>query len=328
MDSLTLQRIKNGAMNKNINELFLEKIRLSGCKKSKFVAWLVEYLEMSQESAYRRMRGVVPFSLNEACCIAQEYRFSIDELMVAAMNKSSIPNLRDKYRFISLLKNYLLYRKELAKLAISHSLITSNHIGVYFAAEFDNLFKLLLYHYSKLFSPEVELSEFSKLTISDEVLDLRNQILKTVPVNTNHEVIISDNLFSGVSVEINYLHKSKQITDEEMLLMKGELNALLDKMLSRIELPVDENNNSYFFYVSYLNLDNLALCSTSDRFMLQWNLENNLSFLSNPGSDSYFRNRFGALKNDSCQISQSNRILRMEFIEKQREFINKIGAKD
>jgi hypothetical protein len=315
-------------MNSDINELFLEKIKLSGCKKSQLVRWLIGALEMSQESAYRRMRGVVPFTLNEACCIAQKYRFSLDELMFDSLNYGSIPNLRDKYKFLTLLKNYLSYRMELSGNAPSFSMITTNNIGTYFAIEYDNLFKLFLYRYTKLFSPKLGLDSINKLSIPPEIIDMRQQIIDNKPKRTNHEIIIAQNLFSGLSVEIDYLYKSKQITDEEMQLMKDDLNALLDKIISRIEISEDENGNSYNFYISCLNLDNLALCSSSDKVVFQWNLENNLSFLSESGSDNYFRDRFSALKNDSCQISQSNRILRMEFIEKQREFINKIGAKD
>jgi len=284
------------------------------------IKWLMKNLDISRESAYRRMRATVPFTVEEIFKASRLLNFSLDEIGEQLAPGNGNPEKKDA--MIAELDQYLVLLKNNAEGDDISIKIVLNKLELFSVFDLPNVFNFLLFKYAKTSEPnEYTDKSFSEFNPSENAENLRVHIQTNLPINASFEYIISDSLLAGVANDVLYFHKCRQLTEEEARAIKEELLVYINRMERRMTSETDENGNRYCYYLSLLALDNSTLSIETENSAAKTHTSFYSTSENRKNSMDKFVHKFRNLKRYTSPISLLNEPLRMEFLEKQRRAI-------
>ena len=318
----------------NVNELIINKIQEEIPSHIKLVNYLMNELSIGKESAYRRIRNQIPFSVDEIIKLSNNLGFSIDEIFGLNKEKrvyidikgSTFQNPVDT--FINLLTTYREYVKVLQKSEGAEAITATNQVQFFLIMDSEYLFKFFYYkwiHQIHEVTPNLKLSE---ITIPDEVISLKNEIryglrqLKGI----NAIYIWDQNIFFNTVKEIRYYYKRKLISENELNLIRDDFNKVINDLEELARKGTDDANNRFYFYLSILNLEsNCAHYSKGNISQVYFSLYSILPMhIEDPNVCFMVKRWLDSLKKYSTLITQCNEFVQVKFFNKQREYLNEI----
>ena len=315
-------------------ELYLNKKIVSAVlknipKNKKTVVYLVNTLKISRESAYRRIRGDIPFTARELITLAADLDFSLDAIFVQEkqnrtfMDYSKIgKNSPDFFLFMLDRYNGLLEKMSYAKKM--EAIMAFNTFPPPFYVDFHSLFKFSYYKWLYQGKEIFWNKTYSETVLPDEAFVFQRKIINTFTGKKNIALILDMNIFLNLIKEIEYFYNRKLLTNEELLMFKEDMLRLIEKCeevartgilgYARIQLylsPLCVNSNS----VHYEYDDKVE--------PLFWTFTVNPVVIQNTEFASMQLKWLNSLKRQSALITQSNEIMQAEFFFQQREYIEK-----
>jgi hypothetical protein len=316
-------------MSEKQSELLVTKILECIPNNIKPIELLMELLNIGKESAYRRMRGEIPFTFEEITKLALTLDFSVDEII--GKNKDErifldlLANSSSSHEesFLAMMKEYYRYIELLAKAHEKELYCTFNRISLAVSMGYDMLFKLYYYHW-KHQTYNVSINDlFSDTLIPPEINAIRLQFKHIRPLMNNVNYIIDRGIFLNIVREIQYYYNRKLITDNEITLLKEELS----DMLKNIEIIMQTGYNEYGattnYYLSMLDIETNMNCATYDNNIasLYWLYPINSIVVINQEICNMQKKWIESIKKYSILVTLSNEILQTEFISKQYEYL-------
>jgi hypothetical protein len=319
---------------KKKRNLLMTKILKNIPQNIKPVEYLVDLLQISKESAYRRMRGDIPFSFDEIATLSLELEFSIDEIIERNGNKISF-NLYSEQRndpvrsYLDILDqrnkqlNNLLQAKEV------ESLMVVNHISPTYSVFFDNLFKFSYYKWLHQSNESSLKFRFSDVKIPEELARLQKKIKINASNCNNATFILDPDVFFNLIKEIQYYYKRKLLNEDELQILKKEMSDYID-MLEQITqtgsfgaggqfniylLSINTDAHSSYFRLDDKQLSHFYIYSTEP------------IVVTNPMVCSIHKKWIESMKKYATLITQSNEMLQTKFFDLQRTYINEIEEK-
>lgn len=321
---------------KNIqNEALIAQILRHIPANLKSVPFLMEFLNLSSESVYRRLRGEIPFSIYEVFKLSLELGFSIDEVNMQdasteqAIFRIRINTLTSPYEtFISLLKDYCndLLKEKMAK--NREAIMSLNHLIFPFSIGFDYLFKFNYYRWTRQ-TQEVPLNySLSEVHIPQDIIDLCNNAKKLSESISNTTFILDQNIFVHTIKDIQHYYQRKLITKEELESIKNELLMLIDLMEKLVQRGSNSTGACHNIYISLLNIKSNLIFTQYDDSVATHMWYHFMMPLSSSNRPLCFVHKkwLNSLKKYSVLISQSNEIFSSEFFYKQRKYINEMDS--
>lgn len=224
----------------DLNETILNELQKASTDERTPAQILIEVLHLSKESAYRRLRSDVKFTLDEAAKLSLALNFSLDfiignttlEKSVFDLNKSAMPT--DDYfnNVIRKLEDYVDFTKQMEKDPTSKAMFALNCLPYTFYLSCDNLSRFK--HYKWLYqcaSTDTDLS-YSDIHLSNTLIEKQHNYVAQTKKIAHTIYILDRNVFTSVKYDIEYFYNLNLITDEDVKLLKKELF----EMLSRIEV--------------------------------------------------------------------------------------------
>jgi hypothetical protein len=146
-----------------------------------FVHEISELLEISYDSAYRRIRGEKELALEELKILCQKYRISLDTLFNVENQNFLFTSMaigEQGCTFIQWLTAILTDIKDIHPCKQKEIVYSAKDIPLFHYFEFPELFAFKLYFWNKVFftAPGFE-QEFFRFDIHDKVLEIGKQIL-------------------------------------------------------------------------------------------------------------------------------------------------------
>jgi hypothetical protein len=324
---------KQMLMNKKLNELLNEEILNKVPKNLKPIVYLVDKLKISKESAYRRMRGEIPFSFEELAVLSLNLEFSADEII--GNNKGNriffdlVSNRYDRPEdnFLSMFQEYCNFTELVCKATEREMMISINRLSLRLLLKYDSLFKFFYYKWIHQTSNVSISYSFSNANIPTEILNVRNKYKSLTKTLSNVSFIISKDIFLSIVREIQYYYGRKLISRQELLMLKQDLTRLLYDMESLMQKGYNEYGCKYNFYLSLLDVESNTTWSSFDSKVASyfWLYPVNSINIYDQKICDVHKKWLESLKKYSVLITQSNEILQTKFIEKQREHIENIA---
>jgi hypothetical protein len=309
----------------NATEILIREIQKNIPEGENVVKYLTWKLGISKESAYRRMRGVVPFPLEEIKELALDLNFSVDEIIRKEIPKIS-GNQENKDDL--LLRQIVFYQNfvDTINRASQKSVVFSaNRITLPFIIEYDALFELFFFsqmHRNQIFNG---VRSFSELPVSKKIQAIRKSIIEHFPSFSQREYILGRDLFSGIARKIQYFRRLKLISEKESEALRLELLQILTKMETEMEAGRNEKREECFYYFSWLDVETNAICVDCGDKLVTLCRCFGIPVIQN-NSQSYANLEWlESQKKYTILISQSSEFVRSEFIERQRSFIESIN---
>ena len=320
-------------MSENLNEILVRKILNSIPKNKKAINYLMDILNIGQESTYRRMRGDIPFTFEEIVKLSSLLNFSIDEIIgrnvrindyFSDSEQKDLP-ASDKHFFLTHLDYYnILESTSTAKeIEIMYSL---NRLISFFVVDFEKLFKFNYFMWVNQ-SNNVSLNTpFSEIEIPSYIASIQENIKSKLALGKNVVFIGSQYFILRLIRDVQYYYHRNLISDTELHEIKDEMMCFLDKIEKYIQTGSNGNGSAYQFYLSLINVDmNSVYCSFDDSVISRyWSYLNIAVNRESNDIIAIHKSWIYSLKRSSILISRSNEIAQSEFFNQQRKFVETI----
>lgn len=286
-------------------------------KSIKPANYLTEVFGISRESAYRRLKGTIPFTLEEVMKLATLLNFSIDDFLEKKLHKkTAVINIQNdrlenvEEGFIKMLNHHRENMRNIYESETNHTMMSANRVLTVFTCGLENLFKFGYYKWLHQFDKTPLNFSFSDLIVSDEINELRLEC-DFYSQNINLVLIIDKNIIYNTIKEINYFADRGLIETEEIKKLKKELNNYMDIIF----ITYPEGALKYDIYLSSLPIgNNLSYMNYDDKTSsYYWVNSENFIYTSDPRLCQSQKDWLQSLKKYSILISQSNQKIQAEL---------------
>jgi hypothetical protein len=299
-------------------------------------------LNVSMDSAYRRLRGETGLTLDETLLLCKKYNISLDTLL-----GSSQSMVHFSYRSIDNEKNTInTYLEGILK--DFELLINNENVEFYFAAEDLPLFHFLEYEYLtpfKFFYWEKSIlnntglfaKKFDKNHIDDSTLKLAKRLALIYSNIPSIEIWTEETILSTLS-QINYYWEAGHFAN-----VQDALNVIndLEKMISHIKLMADmglktslgkaftSESKNFMLYDCEVQIGNNSIFVQADKLKISLLSFNNFNSLQTFNLNYCLENEkwIKNLIKKSSVISRVSEKQRFQFFKKINELIQQVKVK-
>jgi hypothetical protein len=320
-------------MNTNIaNNRLLAAIKQNLTEDISLLDSLTDMLHISKEAAYRRIRGNVQFTLDEAMLIADTLQLSLDRVLRPDTYQQLAFELRsqrfyfeeESFHEYKPLDEFLYSLRKIAKQPKSEFAITSNTFTLFPGHIFYQIFKYSTFKYMYENENTQELKPFKDITVPRSFFKLnRDVVLATMNIKETSYIFYSMLLDDFVG-ELKLFTEMNLMTKEDVELIKTDLNKYVD-LLDKLTLNgCFDTGNKVNIYVSNVRFDTSYSYIVSDNYVLSMIGAFSVNHLtsSSEAALSKIKDRIQALKRVSYYISGSGEMKRIKFINEQRRIID------
>lgn len=316
-------------MDKDIKTIVINKIQELIPSHIKPVDYLSEVLDISRESAYRRLGGKMSFYFEELIILSELLGFSLDELVALKSDNSKvIIDLKiSKDPVESFLEKMRKYKSDVENRFMdksSSAIFALNYFPPEFCVHHKTLFKLAYYLWLHWKDRGVVKPKFSDVEIPLELEELRRAISIKARALKNNLFIIDPNVFLTPLKLVRYFHNLELITEEEIKMIKRDFFQILYFVEKMVRTNISNSESNDYFYLSNFNID-------VNSVYYKWNGKTTSSFslnffnkivITKPEICEAHKEWFLSLKKYSTSISGSNEVAQAEYFKKQREYID------
>lgn len=245
-----------------LNERFLEVLQEKYPQKKDLCNVLMDLLPCEKEAIYRRLRGEVPFAVNEIGIVAEQLDISLDRLL-RNRHRDFIPDSRkypdstttdDNQNYLALIK-YVGKLKEISRQPYSEHVHAVSFMPLGLCVSYPHILKFLIYMHFHLYGEIDRLKTFKSLQLSAKV----NTAFKEMEIslkNISKTSYIWDPIVIPQLIEnICYFIDMKLINDDEVAQLKKEFNQLLDDLeSSAISGRFMNTENEFSLFVSNVHI--------------------------------------------------------------------------
>jgi hypothetical protein len=315
----------------DLNAIIVKTVLKNIPKNIKPVLYLMELLDLSRESVYRRLRMDIPFPMSELTKLSLTLNFSLDEILEGNrreriffdMGLKKSDNTTDS--FLSIFQEYSSYINNLSKAENSYTFMALNCIYPLFTVFFADLFKF--YYFKWLVEAQDNLPKiyFSNLTLPKELCALRQRIAEEAKEVRNVTIILSPNIHVSIIKDIQYFYQRRLISKEDLEILKKDLLQMADFAENVAKTgSLGGRNSQIDMYISilYINSNTIYLKYDDISEVHYWIYSNSPMVIRNSEISNIQKKWFLSLKKSSTLITQSNEILQADFFDTQRKLIN------
>lgn len=193
-------------------QLFIERIKQSLPASHSLVDELSDLLELSPDSAYRRIRGETAFTLDEIIKICNAYKISFDSFCI---QQNSIVNFKywsmtnDPAGMTEYFKRILEDMKTIDHAPKKEIIYVAEDIPVFHLFKFPELasFKIFYWMKSVMNVPELEGKKYDHALLPSEIFETGKQILNLYKRFPSIE-IWSERTISSIMKQIDYYYEA------------------------------------------------------------------------------------------------------------------------
>jgi hypothetical protein len=300
-------------------------------KNIKPIEYLIELLGISKESAYRRLRGEIPFTFREMSKLSLDLDFSIDEIIAkpcearVLVNVQTCPDDNPSTAFLKRFEQYYNYLLHLENNPNVETTLTLNHIPAIASVYFKNLFQFFYFKWLHQ-NHEVSLKlYYSDVIIPDEIEALRKKVKFSAVNCTNKITLILDlNFFASLVNEIQYYHRRKLINDEDFENLKNDVLGFIDLLEDCARTGIFGQRVKINIYLSSMNIEasSIHVKYNGGETSFIHTFSNYPISSGNPVLCEKHKKWIHSMKKYATLITQSNELLQSEYFDKQRELIH------
>lgn len=312
-------------LNTNLIEAAKEKFPAKG----QLANILMDTLYMGKEAIYRRLRGEVPFTFQEAAVISKELGISLDRIAGVSFSNNAMFDINvvdhgepfeTYYDFLN--KHVKLFHTlrddPSAALGTASNVIPQT---LYLKHELLAKFRFFKWMYQ---NEHIKCKHFEDLEIPQKIVNAQQDFVKLSQHIHTTDYIWDSMVFLHLINDIQYFSDIHLISGEMKQNLKEELLKLTDELESIAMKGKTDFGNDVHIYVSQINFE--ATYSYLETSVLQLSLIRVYSINSLTTLDAQMfqslKEWIQSLKKFSTLISESGEMQRIQFFKQQREIID------
>lgn len=293
---------------------------------------LIEILEIGKEAVYRRLRGEVPFTLNEASIIAKELGISLDDTIRgksprSALFKLSMIDLDEPIEaYEKTIRQYFDVYQSLKDIEDTELGLAANLIPQIFYLNYTHLSKFRLFKWIYQNDKTNTYQSYSDFVIPDHVRQLQKDYVHDTQFIKSTTYILDNCIFQNYLNDVLYFINIKLINKEDIELIKADMLKLLDDLEDYAAKGRFDSGTSLQIYISNINFEaTYTYLKTPEHQLASFRLYSiNAIYSYDPVVYNHNRDFILSLKKYSTLISESAEMQRIQFFNKQRKIVNQL----
>lgn len=318
---------------KSINEELINLLKVHTPEKESTAGFLMSMLPLGKEAAYRRLRGEIQFSLDEATILCKKLNISLDLLMGIKQNDTYAFHLntflhKDPIKeYISMLeriKKSMDYIKDDPSVHLYSAHRTLPQAFLYNHEYLSRVYSYTLYYQMNSDSSH-KLKSLSEIEFPEDIFSKQKASIETVH-GCKSTLILDKRIFIDFIEIVNYFHHLGKITKDDISRIKKELNLLADDMEKCAATGLSFNNKKMNIHISHISFDCGYTHLESENFQVASIGIYLVDYLSceNQQINENQKVWIKSLMRFSTLISATDEFRRKEFFQTQRDYINKM----
>jgi len=319
-------------MKKSINQILLNKVQEHISSNEKLVTYLMDTLSLGRESAYRRVRDQIPFTIEEIVKLCDKLNLSIDGIVgrdakqKTLMNapKDTFDNPQEAFveilniQYDTMINVYKAQKKEI--IAGLNRMDSSVILG------YEYMFKFYYYKWLHQLYQLPSSFNYSDVIVPEEIITAKNKLIHLYKKirDTHCTYILDQNMYFDIIKEIQYYYKRGLISDEDLILMKEEFHDIIYNMENIVRNATNNMNNKYLCYISIFTLESSCFYISYDDKVCASITPCSLFPMQTTDLEACkaLKRLLDSQKKHSILITESNEYVQAGFFKKQHEYLN------
>lgn len=317
-----------------IRKEIVDKIISNIPDNMKPVKYIMQILNISKGSAYRRLNGTLAFTYDEIAILAQNMNFSVDEVIHSKSRRNYIFEFSDYSNdntstiILKALTEYCCRLSQEQKMNKRSVLVTANNLWFIYTLHFDNLFNFFYYKYLQQNDISHLKDKMKDIDIPQSIYEIKNKLLPLIScmVNTYKTSILDRHIFLNTMSEIQYYYRRKLIDDDELEAITLDIKSLLniiEKVI--IENEYSGNKNMYFLAERNIYTNSASIENSMGLYALIFQNNVHPMLCHDQQLCLLHRSYLESHRKQSRLISSSNEQLQIAFFEKQYEYVRNLA---
>lgn len=315
----------------DLNESFLVALKEKFSKQTALISAVEDILKIERESAYRRIKGTVQFSIREMGILAQRLNISLDNLLVD--NRINIlhvymlsPRIEDSLDSIAQgVQGYLARVKMISEIPNSEMGVAYAHLPMEFYTPYYYLLKFIYFKWGNYYVGPEKYKDFSRWKIPDEIVNYHSNVMSMYRKMNKMIYIWDKAIIWDLVKEVKYFASAGMIGDEDLIRIKNDIHHMLNDLeeLTAAGGP-DNDSEKIELYVSHIKIGVTYSYLWSDSYAASY--ITTLSMLStineNRAVCKKVRTWIKSMKKVSTLISGTGDKERLLFFKEQRQIVD------
>lgn len=312
-----------------LNTGLIDAVREKLSPKENIANLLMDTLFIGKEAIYRRLRGEVPFTLEEAALISRKLGVSLDKIVGVSFSANAVfdmnvVNHNDPFEtYYTILNKYtkLLYTMRddpTSTLGTSSNVIPQT---LYLKHDILSKFRLFKWMYQNM---HIQCKHFEEMEIPKKIYDIQKDFVATTQHVHSTDYIWDNMIFHHLINDLQYFSDIHLISDKEKLHIKDELHQLVNELEELAITGKTEAGNDIHIYVSHINFEATYSYLESNSLQLSMIRVYSINSITTQDCEMFLslKEWIQSLKKFSTLISESGEMQRIQFFKQQREIIN------
>jgi len=317
----------------NLRSTVATKILANIPPRVKPIDYLMETLNISRESVYRRIRGDISFTLEEISKLSIDLGFSIDDLIMedmparvffdlhidAAQNPSDI--------FLTIMQQHFKGIYDQSYVKDVDSTVILNHLMPGFVIPFNHLFKFAYYRWMHQHQESSLNYYYSDVSLPEKLIGLQQKAIESLRKLQHSSFIFDADIFINLFREIRYYYKRRLLSENEFTLLKNDLLGYVNMVENIAQTGHYGSGTKFQLYLSMLNIESTSRYIKYDGRSKSQFFVNSIEpvTISNPNICAIHKKWLDSMRKYATLITQSNEILQVRYFNKQRAQIEEMS---
>ncbi len=319
-------------MKKTINDALINAISSKIPSHTNLASYLIDTLSISKEAAYRRLRGDVFFTFNEAATIVSNLDISLDQIVGndmdtgAIINISMIKSSNDIQNYNETLEKYIKIGKTASKDPFSTFHEATNKLPIYFYSTYPFLTKFWISRWLHQSNNLIGTGSLEDIKIPKKTLDLHKQFAKQLRSIPTSIFIWDRNIFKSLVKGILYFANLNLFSSNDLDNLRNELFELLEELGSLMMNAQYKSGGKIYIYLCNIAIETIYgyIESKDIKISLLRIYAINLVDSKHPDIFKIQKDWVQSLRRYSTLITDSSEMERIKYLDQQREYINQL----
>ncbi len=319
-------------MENTLHFALLEAVKKRVPEGTSIARLLMDILHVGREAIYRRLRGEVLFSFDEAVAISTRMAISLDTVVGCNMQNSR-PFMLKVTNFVNPQEQDFEQLEEFTNIISdareelnSEMGVSANILPQTLYIEFEHLTKFYFLKWLYQSQRIGNVKSIKEIKISDRMYDIQKRYLKESKYLKNTYYIFDNLIFTYLINDIKYYARIHHITKGDVVILKQELLMLVDKLETLAIRGRFDTGEKVQFYLSAINLEATYSYLQTQSYNISHITAFTLNAVVSLDLETFEKMKrwIESVKRLSTLISESGEMERTIFFNKQRELINSL----
>lgn len=247
--------------NPDLNESFLTVLKEQFPKQTMLITVVEDILKIERESAYRRIKGVVQFSIREMGILAQHLNISLDNLLINDQSnvvhiKILRPRTEECLGYMAKgIKHYLDKIKIIENSPCSEMGIAYSNIPIEFYTPYGSLFKFICFRWGNYYIGTGKHKDFANWKLPDAIIEQHTIAMKLYSKIKKIIYIWDKSIIWSLMKDLKYFASAGIIEEDDVARIKRDLHSMLNDLERLIGDEGSENESDKIeFYISHVKI--------------------------------------------------------------------------